>query len=240
MVTNHQQHNDKCTTRVTRVLFNFIARRARPCLTICAETALPAPHRQTVARVFANSGSAHRQPRQPSPGNLAIPPPIAAPWSCPRCNKHYKRHISRAVAHAARAACRAPPRPPPRPPPSPSPPPPPPGRHRKHNTLLNRLHALLRVEPLVPDRPFLGCPGCRTSHSQCTDCRLIEALKVARSDPVLWDTIVYGEPARSTAANKRRKAKHRSPEGNWTDPRLRLLPFWWLPAADRPLAIGQP
>ena len=188
-------------------------------------TTLPTWDKATVARVFSNS-------QQPAPPSPAIPQPTQAPWACPRCDQHFHLSIAQAKAHATEATCKAPAKPPPAL-----------RSRRTTTTMLSRLYGLLRDEPLIPDTPFLGCPRCKTIAAQCKQCRLFEALKIARNDPVLWDTIVYGEPAKSTAASRRRKSKHKKPEGNWVDPRLSqrdTLLSWSLTAAERLIVAGQP
>ena len=153
-----------------------------------------------------------------------IAAPAATPWNCPRCDKLYRSRVHAAVAHAEEGMCtrkrlRVPI------PAAPAPLPPPTGRRRPNLTWTRRVATLLRGDVNIPHTPYLGCNACNRGRGRiCDPCLVVEALKVARSDQPLWDTVTYGVINQTTAQAARRRSKHRAPEGQWVDPRLGIHP----------------
>lgn len=163
-----------------------------------------------------------------------IAAPTLVPWSCPRCDKHYRRQLKTAIAHADRADCHRRHQRQPVPAPPPLPPPPPVGKRRTRLTWTRRLASLLQDEERLQHTPYDGC--CLAAGKQCDDCLIIEALKLARYNQTLWDVVVYGDIDPRSAQAARHRSKHRRPDGRWVDPRESMRTKQLQDSADKWIA----
>ena len=170
------------------------------------EDSLPMSSRELIRLVTsANAGT-------PDP----IIEPTTAPWTCPRCRRHYRASIQWATAHARAGDCpvrrEKPPRPLPQAAPLVAP-----KRHR--NWLASAVHRHLRQEPQWWKKRWI-CRDCRlrSDGGPCDKCLFFQWGALAQ-DPAKWGALING--THIAGGSDRRDRQHTSPPVTWVDPHNR-------------------